>query len=186
MTAKAVRFAVVADPADPTIVQSIEGPAAEQLAPGQRVLSVNGFPLGSLADFQRVVDATSDYAIGDSVRVAFGVEDPVTGITSVRNVVLPAVQSTMLLNGIRFETVRDGDGWATFVSEASGQEQSELQTGDRIVAHMPSNDMIDQQDALQTVLQRELEAGSTQINFAVNRNGDMWLVSMPFGPATGN
>ncbi|MEM9899143.1 MAG: protein kinase [Pseudomonadota bacterium] len=185
-TGKAVRFDVVADPADPALVASADGPLAEYLTPGVRVVSINGFPITSLSDFQRVVDATSNYAVGDSVTVAFGIENPSNGETFVRSVELQASQLTMLSNGVSFETVQDEAGWVTVVTNGNGQGVADLQTGDRLVALMPTNELIDGQDTLPSVLERELEAGTTQFNFAVNRDGDMWLVSMPYAATAGN
>lgn len=180
ITGTAIQFDVTADPADPTLVASASGPISQYLTPGARLVSINGFPISSLVDFQRVVDATSDFAVGDSVTVSLGIEEPGGEAAFVRSVELPALQQTMLLNGVSFETVREGDGWSTVVTNGFGQGEADLQTGDRIVALMPTNELIDGQDTLARVLQRELEAGTTQFNFAVSRDGDMWLVSMPY------
>ncbi len=177
---KSIRLQATADAQDPTLVSAVEGPVAEVLQPGQRVVSVNGYPLESLNDFHRVVDATTDYSAGDSVDVTLGIEDPQTGATVVETVELPAVQQTMLLNGVSFETVRDGESWSTVVTAGNGVGESDLQAGDRIVAFMPTNELMDQEASLATVLSRELEAGATQFNFAVERGGDMWVVSMRY------
>ena len=183
ISAKAVRFQVVAEPSDPTIVAAVEGPAAEHLRPGHRVVSINGFPIDSLADIQRVVDATSDYAVGDTVSVSLGIEDPATGTASVETVQLPALQRTMLLNGVVFETAREEGAWVTIISSGVGQGASDLRTGDQLVALMPANEMFDAVDAVPRILQRELEAGTSLFNFAVTRDGDLWMVTMPYGTA---
>ena len=175
-----VEFAVTADPSDPTIVASAEGAVAEHLQPGLRVVSVNGFPIDALIDFQRVIAATTTYAVGDNVSVAFGIENPATGETFVRTVELPTYQQTMLSNGVAFRTVKDGDAWATIVANGAGTGDAELQTGDRVVALMPNNELIDGQETLPRLLERDVESGSTLFNFAVNRDGEMWLVAMPF------
>ena len=177
---KSIRLQATADAQDPTLVSAVEGPVAEVLQPGQRVVSVNGYPLESLSDFQRVIDATTDYSAGDSVDVTLGIEDPQTGSTVVETVQLPVVQQTMLLNGVSFETVRDGESWSTVVTAGNGDGESDLQAGDRIVAFMPTNELMDQEASLSTVLSRELGAGATQFNFAVERGGDMWVVSMRY------
>ncbi len=180
ISGKAVRFQVVADSADPTLVGSADGAIAEHLTPGLRVLSINDFPIGALSEFQRVVDATSDYSVGDTVEVSFGLEDPATGETFVRSVELPSLQRTMLLNGVSFETVKDGDAWATFVENGTGETASDLRVGDQIFALMPANELIDKEDGLSQVLKRELASGSTTFNFAVKRDGEMWLVSLSY------
>ena len=186
ITAAVIDFPVKADIADPTIVTSIEGPAAEYLQAGHRILSINGYPIDSLNDFQRVVNATTDFAVGDDVRITLGIEDPATGRTFVQVLELPAVQEILLLNGVRFQTTKDGDAWTTIVINGTGQGQSDLQPGDRMVALMPTSEMIDTQGALPRMLRRELQGDSTQLNFAVNRGGDMWFVTMQLASGTGN
>ena len=177
---KAVRHQVLADSNDPSLIVSVEGPAAEHLEPGQRVLTINGFPITSWSDFQSVVDATREYSVGESVEVVLGIEDPDTGKTSVKSVSFPAIGQVMLLNGVQFEMSRDGDNWVTFVTSGNGQETSDLQSGDRIIALMPSNELIDKEDSLSTLLMRELRSGTTQFNFAVKRGEEMWLVTMRY------
>ncbi len=182
----AVQFPVVADPDDPAVVVSAEGPIAEHLKSGYRVLSINGFPISSLNEFQRVVGATSDYSVGDAVKVTFGIEDPVAGETFVRSVNLAAVEETLLLNGVRFQTTRDGDKWTTTVASGTGDGEADLQAGDRIVALMPDNEMIDTQDGLSKLLKREISKGNSQFNFAVSRDGAMWLATMQYAVDAGN
>ena len=152
----------------------------EPLGDGQRIVSVNGFPIDSLMDFQRVAAATSDYAVGERVQVSFGIVDPATGATSVEQTELLAVQHTVLLNGISFETRSEGDAWVTYVTSEPNDGTSELKVGDRLIALMPSNELIDTQEALPSILRRELDAGTSVFNFAVTRDEAMWLVAMPY------
>lgn len=184
MSGQALHFDVVADPADPTLIASVGDGMPEFLAPGQRIVSVNGFPIERIGDFQHVVDATSSYTAGDTVEVAFGVQDAATGSTSVQQAELLAVQQTILLNGMSFETRQDGDGWATFVSRGPDSGTSELKVGDKLIALMPSNELIDTPEALSSILLRELDAGTTVFNFAVTRDEAMWLVAMPYRDPT--
>ena len=84
------------------------------------------------------------------------------------------------MNGITFETRQEGDAWVTYVTSGPDTGASELKVGDRVIALMPNNELIDTQDALSSILQRELDAGTTVFNFAVNRDEAMWLVAMPY------
>ncbi len=186
ITGKAVRFPVEADAADPTLIAAVSGPMADILEPGQRVLSVNGFPIDALSDFQLVVQATSDFAVGDTVEITLGIQDTDTSDTFVQSVELPGVKQIMLLNGTGFQTIRDGEGWSTLVTSGSGQSQTDLQAGDRIVALMPDNELIEGEDGFGRVLQRELDKGTTQFNFAVLRDGEMWLAGMRYATGSGN
>ena len=180
ISGNAVDFDIVADVSDPTLVAASEGPAATHLRPGLRLVSVNGFPIAALTDFQRVVDATSTYEVGEVVSVAFGIENPTTGETYVRTMDLPTHRQTMLSNGVSFQTKRDGDIWVTVVNQGAGDGEADLRAGDQVVALMPNNELIDGQDTLSRLLEREIENGVTSFNFAVKRDGEMWLVSMPY------
>ncbi|MEM7718516.1 MAG: protein kinase [Pseudomonadota bacterium] len=180
VTAAALSFPVNADPADGAIIASLGGLDSSNIEEGQRLISVNGFPIQAIEDFQRVAAATVAFSVGDTVEVSLGIENPSTGATFVEKLTLPAVQQTTLSNGVVFETRRDGDSWVTFVTRGAGLTQSELQTGDQLVAFMPSNELIDTQDGLSTILTREADNGAAQINFAIRRDNDMWLVAMPY------
>ena len=95
-------------------------------------------------------------------------------------VALPAVQETLLLNGVRFQTRKDGESWITTVASGMGTGQSDLQTGDRIIAFMPTNELVDSQDDLARILRREIQNGNTQFNFAVNRDDEMWFATLRY------
>ena len=180
MTGATVQFSASADPADPTRVASVDGELAKVLNPGDRLVSVNGVPITSLDDVPVVVSANSNIVVGETVTLALGVEDGATGEASKRDIELPALQETLLLNGARFQTNKDGDSWATVVTSGTGQETSDLQPGDHIIALMPNNELIDKQESFPQMLERELEAGTRQFNFAVNRDGEMWLTTMQY------
>lgn len=180
MSGPTLQFEVVADPADPTLIASLGAGVPGFLEAGQRIVSVNGFPIDSLTDFQRVAAATSDFSVGDSVQISFGIVDAATGTTSVERAELLAVQQTVLLNGMKFETRKEGDAWSTYVTSGPETGTSELKVGDKLIALMPNNELINTQDALPAILQRELDAGTSVFNFAVNRDEEMWLVAMPY------
>lgn len=173
-----VDFAVVADPNDASLVASVDGAAAEFFEPGQRIISVNGFPISSLEEVGSVVEATADFSAGSAVTISFGIEDD--GGTRVLQATLPSKIETTLLNGAEFATTSDGTAWKTVVVSGTGAEESDLQPGDEIVALMPNNEMVDTEGSFVSLLNRELDAGTTQFNFAIRRNGDMWLASMSY------
>lgn len=181
MTGAVVKLEVTPDPSDPTLIADVGGSVADELRAGLRVVSINGFPVEALSDLQRVVQATSDLQPGENVSVTFGLQDPSSGSTFVRSIDLPISKQTMLLSGVSFETVRENASWVTYVTAGSGTEQSDLQSGDQLIALMPGNEMIDGEDTLSDLISREIRNGSNQFNFAVNRGDSMWLVSMNYG-----
>ncbi|MDA9865143.1 serine/threonine protein kinase [bacterium] len=178
-TGKVLKFSVAADASDPTRVASVEGPLAEHLQPGFRLISVNGLPVQSLNNLQRSVEVGSDQSVGSTVQVTLEIEDPAQGNTFERSVALPVVERTTLLNGVSFETTIDDGSWKSVVVTGIGTDQADLQTGDQIIAFMPDNELIDSEDALARALLREIQNGTAEVLFAVKRDDEMWLVTMP-------
>lgn len=175
-----VDFGVTSNFTDPALVATVEGPAAEYLEPGMRILAVNGTPITAISDVKQIIMDTSNLTIGEPVQVSLSVQSQDTGESSDLALVLPTLQETTLSNGVNFHTVMNGDTWQTTAASAAGRNQSELQAGDRIVALMPDNAMIDTKDALEAALEGGIENGTTQFSFAVEREGDMWFVTMDF------
>ncbi len=185
ISGKALEFLVYGRADDPTVVQTSFGAAAEHLKPGLRIVSVNGYQISSFDEFQRIANLSTEYEVGDSVEMSFGLENPETGDAFSQTLVLPAVRQTMLMNGVSFQTRQTGEAWTTLVSTGTGTGQSDLQPGDRVVALMPGNEMIDTRDGLETLIQREIAEGNTQLNFAVSRGGTMWFATMRYAARSG-
>jgi serine/threonine protein kinase len=175
-----VEFAVAADPTDPTLVASVKGTLAEVLSPGDRLVSVNGSRISSFEDVHSIVSSDGGLAMGDVVTLALSIENAATGETTVQSIDLPASQETILSNGARFQTFKDGDVWATVVTVGTGKEASDLHSGDQIIALMPNNELINAPESLPEIFTRELAAGTDQYNFAVNRGGEMWFTTMQY------
>lgn len=176
----AVSFPFTVDANDPVRIASVDDGAPAFLRPGLRVVSVNGFPVESLADAQQVLKVTRQLLVGNDFQATLGVEDSSTGIAVARPVRLRTVQETFLLNGMRFRTERVGEEWKTTVVEAVNQGDNNLNTGDEVVALMPASEMIDTPAALARIINRELTQDVTRFNFAVRRGGEMYLVSMNY------
>jgi serine/threonine protein kinase len=177
----AVVFPFEVGPDDPTLIVSVVADAPDFLKPGFRLVSINGFPVESLADAQKIVKGTSDLRLGSEVEIALALADTRNGETIVRQLTLPTVQETFLLNGVRFRTQNVDGVWKTYVVEAADRSEDGLLPGDQVVALMPSSELIDQPTSLSGIIERELAAKVTKFNFAVNRGGDMYLVSMDYG-----
>lgn len=184
MAAPKVELPFATNPGNPTQLMAVAVSAPDWLEAGQTLLSVNGIPVQSDGDALRVIQATTDLAAAD-VNVTFGLQAE-DGDTLVRTLKLPTVYEVALLNGDRFISRPGADGWETTVLASNGNGDDELRTGDVVVAYMTTGEPIDGRDTFHRILDREINAGTTLFNFAVRRDGEMWVVSMPYDAALGN
>jgi len=72
----------------------------------------------------------------------------------------------------------NGD-WRTTVASIT-DTTTDLKVGDQIVAYVPTSETIEDQASLRNILERELATGTKQFNFAVSREGSMWVVTMTY------
>lgn len=184
-TANVVEFPVLPNLSDPNVVLFAGGAFGDQVEAGQRITSVNGVSINTLTDIQQIISETRSYAAGDQVVAEFSFKDDAGTVTS-KGIALPALKETSLPNGLRFHTQLQDAEWITTVVDGSGTGKSGLLTGDRIVALMPGNETIEGETAMADILRREIKNGTTQFNFAVNRNESLWFVSMTYDPDNAN
>ena len=175
-----VEFAVSPSFSDPLLIASVDGAAAGSLEPGWRILSLNGSPINAISEIAQLALDSSEVEVGTPVRISLGIENPATGEAFVRDVVLPTYQETLLSNGISFQTLKENDVWATYSLAGTGDDPAQLLPGDKVVALMPDNAMMDTRNALVAAISSGMESGNTQYSFAVDRDGDMWFVTMDF------
>lgn len=148
---------------------------------GLEITSVNGTPVNAIAQIPATLRAEQPGTPTDTLQVTFGTRDPSTGETAERAWVLPVIQETELLNGIRFETAFAGSNWRTSVVAVPENVTTDLQIGDVVASFIPTAENITERDTLARVIQRELNDGTEQFMFAVQREGSMWVASMTIG-----
>ncbi|MEL7089005.1 MAG: hypothetical protein AAGL98_11290, partial [Planctomycetota bacterium] len=149
---------------------------------GVPVVSINGIPIESLDEIDDALRASTDPGEQTEVQVAFGVPSPDGNGVREQITSLPVVYTTALADGTTFET-RDVSGkWTTTISSISPLASTDLRAGDVLVAYIPTSSFIGGQPSLQSVLDTELGKGVTQFNFAVMRNGEMWVGSLSVNP----
>ncbi len=147
--------------------------------PGSQILAVNGVQIQDLGQFDQIAAGliTEDNLANKTVTFMVKPEDD--DIASLYPWVLPITYVTSLPDGTTFETVKVNEEWVTTVTAAPGNA-GEIQVGDRLVAHVESSQSIADPSSLRTVLKDSLENGINQFNFAVTREGSMWVVPMTY------
>ncbi|MEL6840007.1 MAG: protein kinase [Pseudomonadota bacterium] len=149
--------------------------------PGLVITSVNGTPVQSIAEIATVLTQTvAADDLSGTLPVTFGTLNPASGEQIEQNWVLPVVQQLELLNGVSFETTFAGGEWRTIVAELPETLTGGLQVGDVMRSYIPTAELIQEQDSLQSIFDRELSNGTDQFMFAVEREGGMWVASLNY------
>ena len=186
MSVAQVDLPFVASSSDPAAIGTVAAGAPAWLRTGQKIVSVNGVPVASIGEIQTVVSATSSIGTNDGLVVELGVADQISNTATLRGITLPVVEDVALLNGMRFQSRLENGAWVTRVIESPGTRPDEFHNGDIIVAYVATNETIDTRGGLTDLLQREVSTGTSNFNFAVNRNDAMWLVTMQYDSAIVN
>jgi hypothetical protein len=154
-------------------------PFGMRFDPGrERVLSVNGIPVETRAEFDTAIQETVEP--GDATTVGLSIEvGSVDGDSAVQNVDVPVVHRSGFANGLQFETRHDGTVWKTKVSALPTNNTLEISVDDEILAFLNTNELVDGIDTLRTLLERELATDAGTLMFAVQRGGENWAVAVP-------
>ncbi len=155
--------------------------APSWVQPGLEVTSVNGVGIDAIGDIPAILRAFTDTtSLSPTLPALFGVRDPATGETTTQPWVLPVVQDVQLLDGPRFQTVFAGSNWRTIVKEIPEGQGGGLEVGDVITSYIPTSESIDGRNTLFDIFNRELENGTEQFMFAVQRDGGLWVASLAY------
>jgi hypothetical protein len=153
--------------------------------PGLVITGVNGTPVDAISDISGVLrDQTPASDVSPTIEVTFGTLNPASGESADHAWVLPVVQEVTLLNGASFETVFAGSDWRTTVSALPGGQAGGLQIGDVITSYIPTSENVNGRDSLADIFNREIESGTEQFMFAVQREGSLWVASLAYDGAT--
>ncbi|MDX8346538.1 protein kinase [Cognatiyoonia sp. IB215446] len=149
--------------------------------PGLVITSINGTPVDAIADIPTVLNQTIALeSLDATLPVTFGTLNPASGEQVEQSWVLPVVRELELLNGVAFEAIFAGGEWRTTVAELPETLTGGLEVGDVMRSYIPTAELIQEQDSLQTIFERELSNGTDQFMFAVERNGGMWVASLNY------
>jgi serine/threonine protein kinase len=161
---------------NPNIIGSVAEDAPFWMVPGLRIVSVNGTPITSLEDMGALVGSTAqDGKLSLNLNVATSSNEIVE-----RQLTLGYKTETTLENGLAFETRLLGGEWVTRITGVPNAN-SEVETGDVLVASLGPERVIEDANSLGTLLSEQIVEGKSALSVAVNRDGQMWVktVSLP-------
>jgi len=146
---------------------------------GTRVVAVNGVEIDKISDIDAVFAAQATPQDIKTKALEFTVQPQADGPVQTHTWTVPVRHLTSLPNGTTFETSFVNGDWRTTVASIT-DTTTDLKVGDQIVAYVPTSETIEDQASLRNILERELATGTKQFNFAVSREGSMWVVTMTY------
>jgi hypothetical protein len=149
--------------------------------PGLVITGINGVPVDAIADIPGVLRSQIvDADLSPTIAVAFSTLDPASGEAADYTWILPVKQEVTLTDGTRFETVYAGTGWKTTVIALDDGQTGGLAVGDVITSYIPTGEALDARNSLSSLFTREIETGTDQFMFAVQRDGSLWVASLAY------
>lgn len=149
--------------------------------PGLVITGINGEPISAISDISGVLRTqTSEEELSPTIAVTFETLNPASGEVVDRQWVLPVVQEVALLNGAEFRTTFAGTDWVTTVAALPEGQEGALQIGDVIRSYIPTSEIVNDRDTLLSIFNRELQNGTDQFQFAVQRDGSLWVASLAY------
>jgi hypothetical protein len=172
-----------ADPANPTVLATVESGAPEWLAAGVTIATVNGAPISSMSDIAAQLRASGALAEAESVDLTLGVKAEGSDTVTDQTLTVAVVSEVALLNGLRFAELPAAGGTVKtmVVAAPASSNDDQMKIGDEIVAYVPSNERIGSDARIGDLITRQLQSGTTQFPFAVRRDGTMWITTFNYG-----
>ncbi|MFQ1701040.1 serine/threonine protein kinase [Loktanella agnita] len=166
---------------DSPVIGDIGDVAPVWVQTGLMIMSVNGVAISAIDQIPGVLREQSNAgAEAPTLEVTFGTLNPVSGDLLNRDWIVPVVQETTLLNGVRFETVFAGNNWRTTVAEAPASLAGVLEEGDVLVSYISTGEEISGRQTLRDIFERELENGTELFTFAVLRGESTWASQLRY------
>ncbi len=180
-----VQLPFVAAGANSNIIAQAGPVSPVWVQPGLVITGVNDTAVGSIAQIADVLrDATTGVELSPTVPVTFETLDPASGEVTNHNWILPVVQEVTLSDGTAFRSVYAGSDWRTTVTVLADGQNGGLQVGDVVTSYIPTSESVDGPDSLMNIVSREIENGTDQFMFAVQRDGSLWVASLAYDGAT--
>ncbi len=176
-----VDFPFTTAAADPLLIEAVVAGAPATLAPGNRIVAVNGKPVSALHDAVAIARSGQVAADGRSAAVTLLVEDRASGGVVAQQLDVPVVHETEFASGLRLRSRFENGAWVTKVAIVPAGQQGGLRSGDVLVALMPSQEIFEDVATVRTLVAREMDAGRDLVRVAVRRDGSMWVETLALG-----
>lgn len=170
---RVLRMPFLSDPADPGRITARLPWSPDWVAPGLRVVEINGSPVQPGADLAAMLAGGADLGLTGERRVIFGLETAPGAAVERQAELLPVVGRLELAPGLVFEMIPTPTGMQTVVAGPVDPAASDLRPGDVLVVYSPTGETLGTATALQDILRREQAKGVATFSFAIQRDGSM-------------
>ena len=159
--------------------------ATDRLPAGVQLVAVNGQPVTDRASADATIARVAGLSDGTRADLALTWSNVETGAEMTMDLSAAIAYRTTFDNGLEFTTRHEENGWITEVVAAPAGTNMELQIGDIIVALVPDNTRIDGGASLAEVTASALAADRDALQFAVRRNGALWIADLDLSRVQG-
>ena len=159
-------------PEQPGVVDTVAEGTPFWLVPGVQIVTVNGADTTTNFEIMASIQA---HPLGGSERaeLTLGLAGRLTDGAIERTLETGIERRTLLTNGLFFLTTTEDGVSRTTVGGAP--DTSNFRPGDKLVAYMRTGQEMDGTVTVKDLLESELAAGFTTFNFAVERDGELWV-----------
>ena len=171
---------------DPALIGTLRPDAPDWLEVGQKIVAINGREVNSIDQIEGIITASAGQITAEGVSVEISYAEKDSENIKSRSLELNAARSVALLNGFGFKSIQVDGEWRTLVAQSPETGEEALRPGDRLVAYIPTNERLDRENTLADIFTRELENGTSEFAFAVNRDGELWIASLGYSGSAGN
>lgn len=170
---RVLRMPFLVDPADPARIDARLPWSPGWVAPGLRIVEVNGAPVQDGADLAAMLAAGADLSQVAELNVILGYVAAPGGDVIRKMETLPAVDRLDLSNGLSFDMISTPTSIQTVVAAVPGGGVTDLAVGDVLVVYSASGEMLGTATALADILAREMKNNVATYGFAIQRDGKM-------------
>ena len=165
-------------------VSAVSAIAPNWLQVGIRITEVAGATVNDRDGFYNAVRSEAIKGNGEQASIAFvashdGNGDPIFGQVDAQ-----IIYSAQVADGYSFATSMQGSDWLTTVVEVpyeANEQTRNLRLGDVIVSVMGTDEALNDGSAVARIFGGKIEAGQSTVQFAVNRDGLMWIIDLDTG-----
>ena len=168
---------------DTNTITDISDGAPAWLETGVQLTNLNGTPILPGESFSAALRSAAVSNDGRSVMLDLALENGEADARTLGQMAAPILFETRFRENYAFATSFQGDQWVTRVTYV-GSETSGLREGDVIVGPVSSDERLTSGEALAQVISRAVESGGEAVEFAVSRDGLMWIEAIDLRPET--
>jgi serine/threonine protein kinase len=175
----AVELPFVATDADPLTIETAAPFGPSWLEPGVQIVAVNGQSITSIDEIVTLLQRSANPGDATKLTVTLSVMSSPGGEVSDQSIDLPVFHQLLLQTGADFRTLEVNGAWQTQVAALPPGYEGELRVGDIVVGDAKWGTKLDGIGSLEKLVRTAIAAEAETTTLAVERDGEMWVASLP-------